>query len=42
MMDMMEDHQVWRQNLELRHRNRQGKAGNEERRRPFWLTQLVI
>ena len=33
MMDVMEDHEVWRLNVELLPRNSHGIAGNEERRR---------
>ena len=33
MMEVMEDREVWRLNLELLPRNPHGKAGNEERRR---------
>ena len=33
MMEVMEDREVWRLNLELLPRNPYGKAGNEERRR---------
>ena len=33
MMDVMEDREVWRLNLELLPRNPHGKAGNEERKR---------
>ena len=33
MMEVMEDREVWRLNLELLPQNRHGKAGNEERRR---------
>ena len=32
-MEVMEDREVWRLNLELLLRNPQGKADNEERRR---------
>ena len=33
MMEVMEDREVWRLNLELLSPNPHGKAGNEERRR---------
>ena len=33
MMDVIEDRQVWRLNLELLPHNPHGKAGNEERRK---------
>ena len=33
MMEVMEDREVWRLNLELLPRNPHGKAGNEERRK---------
>ena len=33
MMEVIEDREVWRLNLELLPRNPHGKAGNEERRR---------
>ena len=32
-MEVMEDHEVWRRNLELLPRNPQENAGNEEKRR---------
>ena len=37
MMEVMEDREVWRLNLELLHRNPHGKAYNEERRRDVSL-----
>ena len=38
MMEVMEDREVWRLNLELLPRNPHGKAGNEERRRRSTVT----
>ena len=41
MMEVMEDREVWRLNLEQLPRNSHGKAGNEERRRKK-KTQMIL
>ena len=41
MMEVMEDREVWRLNLELLPRNPHGKAGNEERRKKI-LHEVMI